>query len=109
MTVIEARFLARMGVYPVEVCRGGRSGGKRSRKQDAAVDVCDIRAAAEGHREIELVADDLERLGYARLAHRAQTVQERAADIRATRAERPGFEDVLARADAAVQMDLDLR
>ena len=47
------------------------------------------------------------RVPHALLAHRAQPVQHRAADIGAARAQRPGLEHALAAADAAVHVHLD--
>ncbi len=71
--------------------------------------VVDVGVAAEGHRHVEFLVDDLQRLGDAGLAHRAQAVDHRAADHRAARAQRPGLQHVLAAADAAVHPHLDLR
>jgi len=48
-------------------------------QEDAAVDLLNARAAAEGHRQLEFFLDDLERLGHAGLAHRAQAIGRRAA------------------------------
>ena len=53
--------------------------------------------------------NDLERLGHASLAHGAQAVDHGASNHRAARAQRPGLEHVLARADTAVHPHLSLR
>jgi peptidoglycan/LPS O-acetylase OafA/YrhL len=67
----------------------------------------DVGAAAEGHRQVQLVADDLQRLGPRLPAHRAQAVQHGAADVGALGAQRHRLEHVLAGADAAVHVHLD--
>ena len=58
--------------------------------------------------DVELVADDLDGAGDARLAAGAEPVNIGAADHAGTRAERERAHDVLARADAAVEHDLDV-
>src|SRR5438067_692476 len=84
------------------------SARKRSRQQDVARHVADVAMAAEGHRDVHLVAQDLEAARDARLAQRAQSVEERSPDHGAAGAERHGLEHVLAGADAAVHPDLDV-
>src|ERR1700747_3701371 len=78
------------------------------RQQDVARDVADVAMAAERHRDVHLVAQDLQAARDACLAHRAQSVEEGPPDHGATRAEGHGLEHVLARADAAVHPDLDV-
>src|SRR5690348_9886015 len=85
------------------------SGGERAGQQDAAIDLLDVGASAEGHREVELVADDLEAARDARLAHGTQAVEERSSDERALRAECHRPQHVLSRADAAIHPHLDAR
>src|SRR6218665_1383276 len=74
---------------------GGMGGGIGAGQQDVPVHAFQARVAAEGHGQVQLVVDDLQRLADAGLAHRAQTVQHRAADVGAARAECPGFQHVL--------------
>ena len=52
--------------------------------------------------------DDLQRLAHARLAHRAQAVQESAADVGALGAECHGLQHVLPRADATVHVHFNV-
>lgn len=68
-------------------------------------DVVDVALPAQRHREIKLLLYDLECAPDAALPARTEPVEERAADT--ARAERSRLEDVLARADAAVEVDLD--
>ena len=79
-----------------------------TRDQDRAVHRLDIRVAGEGHREVELLVDDLQHLGHTRLAHGPQAVQEGATDVGAARPQRTGLEHVLAAADATVHPHLEL-
>jgi hypothetical protein len=99
-----------------------RFAGSRADARDVATDYVDLACdpvvrrviamargvAAEGHRDVQFLVDDLQRLGHAGFAHRAQAVDHGAADHRAARAQGPGLEHVLAAADAAVHPDLDL-
>src|SRR5664279_2887106 len=85
------------------------SGSVRPGDEGAEIDLVDVGVAAEGHRQLELVGEHLEAARDALLAHRAEPVDEGATDHRPARAERPGLQDVLPRADAAVHPDLDLR
>src|SRR5881394_906610 len=82
---------------------------KTIRQQDAAIHVADARAPAEGHGEVELLAQDLERLGHAGLAAGTEPVDECATDHHAFRSERDRLQRVLARVNAAVHQHLDLR
>ncbi len=79
------RFRRAGWVWPRVRGRSGQQEASRrcrsAQKQHAAVDLPDVGAAAEGHREIEFLVDDLQRARHARLAHGAQAVEERAADV----------------------------
>src|SRR5579875_3781449 len=61
------------------------------------------------HRDVELVADDLDRFGHPRLTRGPQTVNESASDQAGAGAESEGAQDVLTAADPAVEKHLDLR
>ena len=63
--------------------------------------------AAQRHGEIQLLADDLERLRNASLAHRAEAVREGTSDVHAPGAERDRLQHILAGADAAIHVHFD--
>ena len=71
------------------------------------VDRADVAPAAERHRDVDLLADDLERAGDPGSAAGAEAVEEGAADVGALGAERQRLQHVLAGADAAVEVHLD--
>ena len=83
----------------------GRSQLTRTLRSMSAIGSC----AGERHRDVELLADDLDRPRDAGLAAGAQAVDVGAADQAALGAERERAHHVLAGADAAVEQDLDLR
>src|SRR6516225_8826952 len=90
-------------VLPIERLR------QRRRQQNVAIHALNVRASAERHREIELLPNDLEHFGDARLTHRAEAEVPRAADVGTLRAEGERLENILPRADAAVHVYLDAR
>ena len=73
-----------------------------------SVDVADVAHAAERHGDVELLAENLDRLGDAGFAAGAEAVDVGAADHAGARAERERAQHVLPGADAAVEHDLDL-
>src|SRR5258708_9238745 len=75
--------------------------------EEVAADLADVGVPAERHREVELLAQDREALRDARLAERADSVDEGAPDEDAFRAERHGLEKALAGIDAAIHPHLD--
>ena len=64
----------------------------RCADQDVAAHGADVGMAAESHRDVQFLVDDLERLGDPSFPHRAQAIDHRPADHRAARAQRPGLE-----------------
>src|ERR1700751_4504071 len=85
----------------------GATAFRSSAPQDRRARVLDVAQPAQRHRDVELAADDLQHPRDALFSHRAQAVEESAADEDAARAERERLEDVLAGADAAVEQHLD--
>src|SRR6516162_6573214 len=73
---------------------------------DGAVDVRNIATTTESHGRIEFLAYDVERQRDALAAKRLHAVQKCAANEYRTRAEGDCLENILARANAAVQEDL---
>src|SRR5205814_9576839 len=65
--------------------------------------VLDAADAAERHGDVELLLDHVQCLAHARLAARAEPVDEGAAKEHRFRAERERFQQALAAADAAVE------
>ena len=65
-----------------------------------AAEIAHIALPAQGHRDIQFLADDVERQLYARLAKRAEPVEERTADQAPFGAERK-------RAQAAIKLTAD--
>src|SRR6476661_10633395 len=88
------------------VMRRAFSCGNRLLHKDAAVHVLDARLAAEGHAHVQLAVNDFEATRDAGLRHRAQPVHIGPSDHRTLRAEGDRLEHVLARADAAIDLDL---
>src|SRR6056297_3933698 len=76
--------------------------------QDVAVQGLDVLPPAQGHGHVQFLVDDLQRLGHAFLSHRAQAIDEGAADIGAPGPHRERLQHVLAGAYATVEMDFDL-
>lgn len=66
-----------------------------ARQQDALVNLVDVGAPAKRHRQVEFVANDVERACDAGFAHCAQAVKKGASDQRALGAEGHGLEHVL--------------
>ena len=64
--------------------------------------------AAKGHGDVEFLVNDLQRFGYAGLAHGAQAVHHGAANVAAGSAQRTGLEDILPATDAAVHVNFNL-
>jgi hypothetical protein len=77
-------------------------------QQDIAVDILDIALAAECHGDVEFLLDYFQHPRDAGLAAGAEAVEEGPADIGALGAIGDRLQHVLARADAAVDMDFDL-
>jgi len=75
---------------------------------DAFIHAGDIGQPAEGHGQIQFIGDDLQDAADACFAQGAQAVQIGAADHGAAGAQRKSLEDVLARADTAIQPDFDV-
>ena len=73
---------------------------------DTAVHPTDIATATKCHRQIELLAYDLERQGNTLAAKRLNAVQKGTPDEHRACAEGDSLEHVLARTDAAVEEDL---
>ena len=64
--------------------------------------------AAESHGDVQLLLDDLQGAGHARLAKRTQAVKKAASNQRALRAQSTGFEHILPAANAAIHPHLDV-
>lgn len=54
---------------------------QRARHQDASIHLGDLGLAAEGHRQIEFLVNDLKRLGDPGFSQRAKAVQECASNL----------------------------
>lgn len=77
------------------------------RQQDVPADLADVGMAAEGHGQVQLTSDDLQRPRHSGLTQRAQPVEIGTADHGPARTEGDGLEHVLPGTDAAVEPDLD--
>src|SRR5690606_22101225 len=102
-------------------CSTGRSRPDATASADAAVEVlpsaavevvrselCDVRAAEQHHRTLQLARQDLDRARHTRLAASCKSVQEGPPDQAAPCAQRQRLDDVRAAADATVDENFRL-
>src|SRR5690348_4518295 len=78
---------------------------RRGREDNAPRYLRRVGNSGQRHRDVEFFAEDLERLGDARLAISAEAVEVGAADEAGARSEAEEFENVETRADATVDID----